>query len=469
MAFNEISLKTGVWYDEQRVMLRFPDDWDLTVLWPKTPPALSDTQIAEALERPVGQPPIRELCRGKSSPLVIVDDPNRPTPASRVLPHVLIQCQQAGIDPQSVRILVATGTHGAPRPETVMKKIGPEAWANCQVLVHNAHKNLVKAGITSVGTPIAVNREVLRSDIVMGIGGIYPNHTAGFGGGSKLALGVLGFQSIRHLHYGHQAVGWCGPVHECGLRRDLDEICKFIRLNTIVSLQINAEREVVRVDCGDPLRYYENAVDFCRETFSVPGPECADVVVSNAFPNDLSLTFSSMKGMAPLHHCVPQASRIAIASCSEGLGCHGLYPLGEKSLVSRQYQLALRMGIMGPRRAAKKIIGRLGRGILARTPSLLGTNRNGPGAHSGFQHQVWLYRPGQHSEPLPPRISSIQVEECWEQILQAVSVEQRGKKHLRALVYPCGPLQILGASEGFPMSVSTEKRLEEAGSRTQRN
>jgi lactate racemase len=204
---NEISLRTGVWYGDQFVALRFPDTWDLSVLWPKTPPALSDSQIAQPLEHPVGQAPIRELCRGKSSPLVIVDDPNRPTPVARVLPFLLKPFCEAGIDPRSIRILIATGTHAAPRRETVQKKIGPEAFATCQVLVHDAYRNLAKLGRTSLGTPVEVNREVLRSDLVIGMGGIYPNHTAGYGGGSKLALGVLGFRSIRHLHYGHTAAG----------------------------------------------------------------------------------------------------------------------------------------------------------------------------------------------------------------------------------------------------------------------
>lgn len=457
MAFNEISLRTDVWHDERYVMLRFPDDWDLTVYWPRTPPPLSEAQIAEALERPVGQARIRELCSGKSSPLVIVDDPNRPTPVARVLPHVLTQFRQAGVDLRSVRILVATGTHAAPRLETVVKKVGPEASAICQVLIHDAHRNLVRLGKTSWGTPVVVNREVLKSDIVIGIGGIFPNHTAGYGGGSKLALGVLGFQSIRHLHYGHQAVGWCGPAPESGLRRDLDEIGKLIGLNTIVSVQINADRDIVRVDCGDPLRYYDTALDFCRETFSVPGPQDADVVVSNAFPNDLSLTFSSMKGIAPFQHCSPQASRVAVASCSEGVGFHGLYPLGGKSLLSRQYQLALRLGIMGPRRATRKIASRVGRDFCVRARRVLGISRNGDTPRSGPRRHVWLYRPGQHSDPLPPRILSIRVAERWEQILQAVSAEQNGRKNLRAVVYPCGPLQILGA----PSPLSTDQGLEE--------
>jgi hypothetical protein len=64
-----------------------PAGWRVTILRPSTPPPLSQDQIAAALDRPIGQPPIRELSRGRSRPLVLVDDPTRPTPAGPGVPR----------------------------------------------------------------------------------------------------------------------------------------------------------------------------------------------------------------------------------------------------------------------------------------------------------------------------------------------------------------------------------------------
>src|SRR2546430_3759484 len=64
---------TGVWYSDKALTLDFPPEWDVTVFRPPTPPPLTDAQISEALERPSGQSPIRQICRGKSRPLVIID------------------------------------------------------------------------------------------------------------------------------------------------------------------------------------------------------------------------------------------------------------------------------------------------------------------------------------------------------------------------------------------------------------
>ena len=144
-------------------------------------PPLSDEEIREALESPVGQPPIRDLCAGKRRPLVIVDDLNRPTPAARIMPVLLRHFEDAGIRPDEVRVLMAPGTHGVPPADAIGKKIGDQAASTCVTRAHDCREKLPKIGRTSFGTPVYVAPEVLESDFIVGIGGLYPNHTGGFG------------------------------------------------------------------------------------------------------------------------------------------------------------------------------------------------------------------------------------------------------------------------------------------------
>ncbi len=198
-------LRTEAWYGDREIEIVFPDRWHVSVHTPKTPAPLSDVEIDEALRYPVGQDSISCLARGRSRPLIIVDDLTRPTPAARVVPAVLRQLEEAGIAASDVTILLATGTHRGTSPEALAKKVGPGAATSCRLLVHDDAR-VTKVGRTSFGTPVFVNRAVLASDYVLGIGGVYPQHSTGFGGGSKLALGVLGRRSIARLHYGHPSM-----------------------------------------------------------------------------------------------------------------------------------------------------------------------------------------------------------------------------------------------------------------------
>lgn len=424
---------TGAWYSDEALTLDFPPEWNITVFRPATPPPLTDRQIVEALERPSGQSPIRQICRGRSRPLVIIDDLNRPTPVARVMPFLLKHFHDAGISSRDVTILVATGTHGAPQLNAVLKKVGAEA-ASCKIVLHDPERGLVQVGSTTFGTIVLVNREVMQSDVIVGIGGIYPNHTAGFGGGSKLALGVLGFRSIKELHYRHQSKGWGDGERVSTFRNDLDEIARLIGLNTMISLQVNANREVIHMACGDHFIYYGKEVDFARRVFRVPLPGDANVVISNAYPNDLSVTFVKMKGIAPLEHCAPGASRIAIGSCSEGLGHHGLFPVVNRPRFYRPrhiYRRISMMGVDGITEALRRRFLQRWRSVAKRTAS---------------RNPIWLYRPGVHSQALPSHLAEFRITPSWEEIVQAVRTEHPSSRTLRVVIYPCAPLQYLDRS-----------------------
>jgi lactate racemase len=430
---GELRLRTGAWYGEQMLRLPVPRSWHVNIFTPNGGVPLTDAQIAERLESPVGQPAIRELCRGKARPLLIVDDLIRPTPASRVVPAVLRQLQDAGIAARDVGIIMAPGTHGAPPADALVKKVGAAAAGSCRLYVHDCNRDVVKVGRTSFGTPVYVNKHVAASDFLVGIGGLYPNCTAGFGGGSKLALGVLGFRSIAALHYGHPSMGWGTPDGRSHFRRDLDEIAHRIGLGTTVSLLLNGDREVVGVCCGAPRAYYAVALRSAQEAFRAPPPdEQADVVIANAYPNDVSLTFARMKGMGPLWHAPLGASRIAIASCSEGLGFHGLFPFLNAPRYHRQRMMALRARVLlaRPRLLAQKVYRLLSRWR---------------GRRPAARNPIWLYRPAAVNGPsLPAEIPGIRVTSSWNEIIEAVRREQSGRDALRATVYSCAPLQWFG-------------------------
>ncbi len=435
------AMRTGAWYGDRPLHLSFPPNWDVTVLWPRTPPPLTDQQIEDTLARPVGRPPLSELCRGKTRPLVIVDDMNRPTPAARVMPWVLRQFAHAGIRAADVTILMALGSHGAPRPDIIAEKVGSEA-APCRFVLHNPRRGTVRVGRTSSGTPVLVNREVVAADFVMGIGGVYPNNTAGFGGGSKLVMGVLDLRVISALHHGTLGSGWGAEGLASGFRRQLDEIAKLVGLEFVVTMHVDSDREVVRVRCGDPGRYFPEEVAFARAAFGAPAPDGAHVVVANAFPNDVSLTFALVKGEFPLRRSPAHASRILIAACSEGAGSHGVYPVAFVPALHELRDRLRRLSLLTARQLAVKGWGRVQRitraGIRRSTlGKSVGVPR--PRAHT---NPIWLYRTARSPAHLPAKVRDANIVTEWTDVLEAVAREQGCTERLRVVVYPCSPLQV---------------------------
>ena len=436
-ASQELVLRTGAWYGDHHVHLHVPSTWNVEQLAPCLGAPLTDDQIAAQLESPVGQPPLRELCRGKHSPVVLVDDLNRPTPASRVLPHVFRHFREGGIDLENVVIVIATGTHGPSPEHALIRKVGASVASSCQVHVHDCERDVVRMGRTSFGTPVLVDRYVARGDLVIGIGGLYPNHTAGFGGGSKLALGVLGHASIAGLHYGHEPVGWGTLDPHSTFRRDLDEIAEIIGLRTSITAVVNGDREIVGIRCGDPHAYYAKLAEATAEQFRAPAPGAeTDVVISNAYPGDTSLTFVRMKGIVPLTLAPPNASRVVIAACSEGLGFHGLTPFLNAPPLHAWRKAFLRGSALLRRPRV------LQRKVRARVAGVVRAKRQG--AAPVARKPIWMFRPAERDmPPLPERLGGMRVSEDWNELVAAVTGEQGGREALNVLVYCCAPLQWL--------------------------
>jgi nickel-dependent lactate racemase len=422
-------MRTGAWYDERSWDLAVPEDWRVTVHWPRTPPPLDDDQVAEAIAAPIGQPSLAEAARGARRPVVLVDDLTRPTPANRVLPFLLDEFRSAGIRASDVTILMGTGTHASTGLDAIRRKVGAEVAEACRLAVHDDRGDLARVGRTSFGTAIQVNPLIAESDFVCGIGGVYPQHAVGFGGGSKLVLGALGRQTIAALHYRHRSMDGRYDV-ENDFRRELDEMAGAVGLDFLVTTHVDAGRNLVRLVCGDWRAFYPDEVAFARQAYAAPAPCDADVVISNSYPIDVSLTFMRSKGIIPLLQATPGASRILLSACAEGVGRHGLFPL-ERTRSERVHHVARTLWYKR-REVPAKVARRVKSKVEARGAEAAGRRRPAP---------IRLVLSAQQG--LPAVASGFTVSRSWSQAVDEVRAEQPAGD-LDVVVYPCAPLQVIG-------------------------
>ena len=161
-------LNVKAWHGDGELELQLPDTWQLNVLAPDDAEGLAPSAVEAALERPIGSPSLGELARDKASALIVVDDLGRPTRADRVIPTLLAMLTRAGVDPDGISFLVATGSHRPLRKEEIRQKLGSDVATRFPVANHDAFAHdLRHLGTLPSGLPVIVNRRIAEADLVV--------------------------------------------------------------------------------------------------------------------------------------------------------------------------------------------------------------------------------------------------------------------------------------------------------------
>lgn len=300
------------------------------VLKPRWAEALTDERraIAEALDAPAAGPPLAKLAEGKRTAAISVCDITRPAPNRQTLPPVLERLHAAGIPPEGVTLLIATGLHRAATPEEIDEILGPEIASRYRVINHNArdreaHKEL---GATRSGTVVAIERAYVEADLHITLGFIEQHLMAGFSGGRKLVAPGLAYQeTIKRLHSPHfmrepKAVE--GRIEDNPLHQELLEIASMAGHDFIVDVVLTEGRRIAAVFAGEPREAHSQGVEFVRRQTTAWLPEKVRAVVTTAAGYPLDLTFyQAVKGITAASHIVePGGVILLLAACDEGAG-----------------------------------------------------------------------------------------------------------------------------------------------------
>lgn len=126
-------------------------------------------EIGEALDAPVGSPPLDEICSHDDSVLIVVSDATRATASAQVVNLLVRRLLQYGISPTNIAIIFATGIH---RPVTDQEKLDlltPFIAQRIRLLTHDAYdsEQMVSLGTTERGTPVELNRALKDYSLVI--------------------------------------------------------------------------------------------------------------------------------------------------------------------------------------------------------------------------------------------------------------------------------------------------------------
>jgi len=281
------------WWGDIDAELSFPQGWQVTAchMQGHDTSKLSEEGFRKAFASPIGTRPIRELARGKKNVVILFDDMSRPTKVAEIVPFVLEELAEAGVEEDNIQFICALGTHGALTAFEFAKKLGEDVIARYNVYNHNPYENCTYIGTTSRGTPVSLNAEFLAADLKIGIGAIVPHQSAGFGGGGKIILpGIASMETITYNHgpvrkrakeTGVESNAGMGRYENNAQLMDIEETCRMSGLDVKIDAIVNIKCDTTALFVGEPIAQYYEGVKLAKQHYHTPVPEHPDVVIGN--------------------------------------------------------------------------------------------------------------------------------------------------------------------------------------------
>jgi nickel-dependent lactate racemase len=285
-------------YNGGRIDFPLPPEWNVLSSRDCAPaPVVEDAvkEVERALDHPIGSQPIEKIARPGMRTVVLFDDMQRPTPASAAFPAVLNRLNRAGVPDERITAICARGTHPAPSPEQLEKKIGGEALRRLEGRVHihdSQSPENVWIGKTRWGTAVEINRHVAEADLVLGIGACMPHPYAGFGGGCKMIMpGVASYRTIGDHHYNWLRNKGC-KLNVLEGNPYYDEIVEMARLAGLafkIDFLMNENNQIIKIFAGDPVEEHRQAAAHAASLYKVDLPKQADIVITSASPLEIGV------------------------------------------------------------------------------------------------------------------------------------------------------------------------------------
>jgi lactate racemase len=324
-------MKVELNYGRGTLPLELPDGVEVTVVRKPPMPVLADARAAveAALARPVDAAALADEARGKRSACILVCDITRPVPNGLLLRPLVRGLLAAGIPPERVVVLVATGLH-RPNLGAELEELIGDPWVMRTVRVENhdarddaAHVDL---GPTPAGTPVKLDRRFVEADVRVVTGLVEPHFMAGYSGGRKvIAPGVAHRDTITTFHSARfmadpradNCVLDGNPLH-----REQLAIAAMVGRVLAVNAVIDERRALSFVNFGEVVSSHLEAVRFVERYAVVPLPRRFRTVVTSAAGYPLDRTYyQTVKGMvAPLEILAPGGNLVVVSECSEGMG-----------------------------------------------------------------------------------------------------------------------------------------------------
>ncbi len=295
---------------------------------PKYFPGLKNFEktLLDRLNNPTSGEPLKSLVKNKNKILILIEDNTRYTPVDKILPILIHYLEDCGVALNNIEILTAPGTHRKMTDAEIEEKVGLEIVKTIGIFQHDIteKKDIVALEPIYIGKskiPVEVNKKVLESDVIIGIGNITPHTEAGYTGGGKIVQpGICGYSTTAATHVAAALLEDIPiGVVENPCRHGIEAVAKTVGLSFIINVVKNIKGEVNEIVTGDFVIAHREGALIAKDMYSIEIPEKVDIVITSAYPYDIDW-WQAEKGLISAFFAVKEGGCIVLAAdCPEGI------------------------------------------------------------------------------------------------------------------------------------------------------
>lgn len=322
-------MEVNLLYGRDGLLIDVPEN--TFIVEPKHVPKCGNEEqaVIEALRKPIGCSPLKELVKSTDKVAIVISDITRPTPNHILVPLLIKELNHVPLE--NFVIINGTGTHRDQTREEFIQMLGEWVVENVRIINNQCHNNdaLVKVGESKFGCDVYLNNEYVEADFRIVTGFIEPHFFAGYSGGPKgIMPGIAGIETIMTFHnakmIGDPKSTW-GNMHGNPVQNMTREINRMCKPDFMLNVTLNREKEITAVFAGELFEAHDKGCAYVEKHAMVKCDQRFDVVITSnsGYPLDQNL-YQAVKGMSAAQKIVKKSGTIIIASeCSDGIPNHG--------------------------------------------------------------------------------------------------------------------------------------------------
>ncbi|MDD4089204.1 MAG: nickel-dependent lactate racemase [Tissierellia bacterium] len=280
-------------------------------------------EVKRSLKSPIGTARLKDIVKSGEKIVIVTSDITRPVPSYKILPSILDEIYEAGVNKEDIVVVLALGSHRTHTDEEKIKLVGQKVYNEVKCIDSDLN-DCVRMGVTKAGTPVDIFRVVAEADRRICVGNIEYHYFAGYSGGAKAIMPGVSTPSAIQANHSKMIFNdaKAGKLEGNPVREDLEEAIAFCPIDFIVNVVLDEKKEIIYAVAGDYIKAHREGCKFLDKIYKIELKEKADIIIvsQGGAPKDLNL-YQTQKALDNAKHAIKDGGIIIlVGSCKEGLG-----------------------------------------------------------------------------------------------------------------------------------------------------